>query len=93
MVSSGPVFAMQVLCPSCDPSATGLSDVREMMLIIIMIMMQYIYSPSFTKVPDALHSSTIKGSHRQKTFSAALYKGKAIQLFEHKRKPMDDGGT
>lgn len=57
--------------------------------------MQHIYRLPSQRSRGILHSSTIKDSHRQKNlFSCALYKEKAIQLFEHKRKsiPLDDGG-
>ena len=65
------------------------------MLMIIIMMMQHIYRLPSQRSRGMLHSSTIKDSHRQKNlFSCALYKEKAIQLFEHKRKsiPLDDGG-
>ena len=71
-------------------------NVNEMMLIIMMMMMQHIYRLPSQRSRGILHSSTIKDSHRQKNlFSCALYKEKAIQLFEHKRKsiPLDDGGN
>ena len=58
--------------------------------------MQHIYRLPSQRSRGILHSSTIKDSHRQKNlFSCALYKEKAIQLFEHKRKsiPLDDGGN
>jgi len=70
-------------------------SINETMLIIIIMMMQHIYRLPSQRSQGILHSSTIKDSHRQKNlFSCALYKEKAIQLFEHKRKsvPLDDGG-
>lgn len=57
-------------------------------------MLQYIYRASFTKVPGAYIPAQLNAATDKKSFSAVLYKGNAIQLFEHKRKPIprDDGG-
>ena len=67
-----------------------------MLIMTMMMMVMHFYRLPSQRSQGVLHSSTIKDSHRQKNlFSCALYKEKAIQLYEHKRKsiPLDEGGN